>query len=80
MKLHTDQMSFAIISKAPETYFLALFIIWPPFGKYSTWAVLALTHLPEVWHKENWIRTSENHERICLNKNKFFSKFSFLGK
>jgi len=30
--------------------------------------VFALTHLPETRDKYNWIRTSENYERICLNK------------
>ena len=30
--------------------------------------VFALTQLPKTWNKQNWIRTSENYERICLNK------------
>jgi hypothetical protein len=32
------------------------------------YTVFALTHLPEAWDKLNWIRTSENYERICLKK------------
>jgi hypothetical protein len=31
-------------------------------------AVFALMHLPEAQDKQKWIRTSENYERICLNK------------
>ena len=31
-------------------------------------SVFALTHLPEARDKYNWIQTSENYERICLNK------------
>ena len=30
--------------------------------------VFALTHLPKAWDKLNWIRTSGNYEKICLNK------------
>jgi hypothetical protein len=30
--------------------------------------VFVLTHLPEAWDKENWIRTSGNYERICFNR------------
>ena len=32
-------------------------------------AVFTLTHLPEARDKYNWILTSENYERICVNKN-----------
>ena len=39
--------------------------------------VFALTHLPEAWDKQNWIRTSENYERICLNKQNFFLNLAF---
>jgi hypothetical protein len=31
-------------------------------------SVFALTHLPKARDKYNWIQTSENYERICLNK------------
>jgi len=40
-------------------------------------SVLALTDLPEVRDKKNWIRTSENYERICLNKQKTFLSLAF---
>ena len=36
--------------------------------KQNLYTVFALTHLPDPRNKENWIRTSENYERICLNK------------
>jgi hypothetical protein len=34
--------------------------------------------LPEAWDKLNWIRTSENYERIHFNKKKK-SKCGFLA-
>jgi hypothetical protein len=34
--------------------------------------VFALTHLPKAQVKLNWIQTSENYERIFLNKYNFF--------
>jgi hypothetical protein len=40
-------------------------------------SVFALTQLHKTWDKKNWIRTSENYERMCLNKKKFSSKFGF---
>ena len=40
-------------------------------------AVFTLTHLPEARYKENWIRTSENYERICLNKHNIFLNLAF---
>ena len=40
--------------------------------KYIKISVFALTHLPKARDKKNWIRTSENYERICLNKFFFF--------
>ena len=40
-------------------------------------AVFALTHLPKARDKFNSIWTSENYERICLNKYKKISKFGF---
>jgi hypothetical protein len=42
--------------------------------------VFVLTHLPEAWDEENWIRTSGNYERICWNKYSFFSKFGFRAR
>ena len=46
---------------------------------HSLKTVFALTHLPEAWDKlkYNWIRTSENYERICLNKQKIFLNLAF---
>ena len=40
-------------------------------------AVFVLTHFPEAWDKSNWIQTSENYERICLNTIEKFSTFNF---
>ena len=34
----------------------------------NTKAVFVLTHLHKAQDKYNWIRTSENYERVCLNK------------
>jgi hypothetical protein len=73
----TRNSSFNLHNSDKHLLQIMNFLIWPPFCKYSTWAVLALTHLPEVWHKENWFRTSENHERICLNKKIFFLNLAF---
>jgi hypothetical protein len=42
--------------------------------------VFVLIHFPEAQDKSNWIQTSENYERIGLNKYNFFSKFGFRGK
>ena len=36
-----------------------------------------LTYLPEARDKENWIRTSENYERIRLNKQENFLNLAF---
>jgi hypothetical protein len=46
-------------------------------GKERFHSVIALTHLPEARDKKNWIRASENYERIWLNKIEIFSKFGF---
>ena len=40
-------------------------------------SVLSLTDLPEVRDKKNWIWTSENYEKICLNKQKTFLSLAF---
>ena len=36
-----------------------------------------LTHLPETQDKKKWIQTSENYERICLNKYKIVLYLAF---
>ena len=38
-----------------------------------------LTHLPEAWVKSNWIQTSENYEKNCLNKHKFFKNLIWFS-
>ena len=40
-------------------------------------SVFVLTHFPEDRNKWNWIRTSENYERIYLNKYTFFLNLAF---
>ena len=45
---------------------------------YITCAVFMLTHLPIARDKKNWIQTSENYGKICLNKYNFlFFLFGF---
>ena len=44
---------------------MSIYEILHALDKY---AVFMLTHLPEARDKSNWIQTSENYERICLNK------------
>jgi len=39
-------------------------------GPKACLSVFALTHLMEARDKYSWIRASEYHERICLNKYK----------
>jgi hypothetical protein len=36
-----------------------------------------ITHWPEAYDKQNWIRTSENYKSICLNKYNFFLNLAF---
>ena len=45
---------------------------WHPGAPERKEAVFMLIHLPEAQEKSNWIRTSENYERIFLNKYNFF--------
>ena len=43
----------------------------------TTYAVFALTYLPEARDRKNWIQTNENYERIYLNKYIFFLNLAF---
>ena len=43
-------------------------------------SVFVLTHLPKDRDKWNWIQTSENHERICLNGNLAFGQVQNVGE